>query len=79
MNSDLHDPVNNPRHYTTHPSGINCIDVVEHMTFNKGNAMKYLWRAGQKENEIEDLEKAIWYTQREIQKIKKENDSNTSK
>lgn len=38
------DPVNHPAHYTSHPAGVECIDVVEHMTFNVGNAVKYLWR-----------------------------------
>lgn len=43
-----HDAVNHPSHYTSHPSGIECIDVVRHMTFNIGNAIKYMWRAGLK-------------------------------
>jgi Protein of unknwon function (DUF3310) len=60
--------VDHPRHYNAHPSGIECIDVVEHMTFNVGNAVKYLWRAGVKsEDPIEDLQKAAWYIQREIE------------
>ena len=42
----MNDPVNHPKHYTSDPSGVECIDVVEHRTFNVGNAMKYLWRAG---------------------------------
>ena len=42
------DPVNHPKHYTSHPSGVECITVVEHMTFNVGNAVKYCWRAGLK-------------------------------
>lgn len=43
------DPVNNPKHYTSHKSGIECIEITRHMTFNIGNAIKYLWRNGQKD------------------------------
>lgn len=63
----MHDPVNHPKHYTNHPSGIEAIQITEHMSFCLGNAMKYLWRADLK-NGIEDLEKAAWYIQREIEK-----------
>lgn len=63
-----HDPVNSPRHYTAHPSGIECIDVTEHFSFNVGNAIKYLWRADFKGAPIEDLKKAAWYVAREIAK-----------
>lgn len=66
-----HDPVNHPKHYTSHPSGIECIDVVEHLNFCRGNAIKYIWRAGEKGKEIEDLEKAAWYIQREIERLEK--------
>ncbi len=69
--------VNSPPHYTSHPSGIEAIDICEHTGFNVGSAMKYLWRAGLKFDTIEDLEKAQWYLNREIQKRKKEADGNT--
>ena len=67
------DPVNHPKHYQA-PSGIECIDIVRHRNFDIGNAIKYLWRAGLKqdadktpiEKQIEDLRKAIWYIQDEI-------------
>lgn len=62
------DPVNHPKHYTEHPSGIECIQITEHMGFNLGNAVKYIWRADLKDNAIQDLEKAVWYIQREINK-----------
>jgi len=62
------DTVNHPKHYNSHPSGVECITVVEHMTFNIGNAIKYLWRADHK-NGIEDLKKAAWYVQREIERV----------
>ena len=64
-----HDPVNHPKHYTQHPSGVECIDIVEHMNFNLGNAIKYIWRAGDKGDIIEDLRKAAWYLNREIARL----------
>jgi uncharacterized protein DUF3310 len=65
------DMVNHPPHYTVHPSGVECITIVEHMGFNIGNAMKYLWRADEKGNALEDLQKAAWYVQREIERRQK--------
>lgn len=62
------DNVNHPTHYTSHPSGIECIDVTRHMGFNLGNAFKYIWRADLKGNSVEDLEKAVWYLQDELSK-----------
>ena len=64
------DPVNQPSHYTSHPSGIECIQITEHMGFCTGNAVKYIWRADLKDNAIQDLEKAKWYSEREIAKRK---------
>lgn len=72
MTDTDHDPVNHPAHYTSHPSGVECIQVVEHMGFNLGNAIKYIWRADEKGNAIEDLRKAAWYVQREIDKRERE-------
>ena len=66
------DPVNHPPHYTSHPSGVECVDVAEHYGFNVGNAIKYLWRAGLKGDALEDLRKAEWYVRREIQKRERE-------
>jgi hypothetical protein len=60
------DAVNHPPHYNAHPSGIECIDVVEHMNFNLGNAIKYIWRCSLKGDAIEDLRKAAFYIAREI-------------
>lgn len=65
------DAVNHPTHYNAHPAGIECIDVVEHMGFNVGNAIKYLWRADHKGAPIQDLEKARWYIDREIARRQK--------
>ena len=63
--------VDHPSHYNKHPSDIECIDVIEHFNFSIGSALKYIWRAGLKPgaDHIEDLEKAIWYLNREIQRI----------
>jgi len=76
--------VNHPKHYNQHPSGIECIEIVQYYDFCLGNAIKYIWRAGLKYDEskyqtkediaeakIEDLRKAIWYLEREIDLIEK--------
>jgi hypothetical protein len=63
------DNVNHPRHYTKHPSGVECIQITEHMGFNLGNAVKYIWRADLKGKQVEDLKKAVWYINREIERI----------
>lgn len=64
----MSDPIN-PDHYRGHPSGVECIDVIEHMPANIANAVKYLWRCDAKHPDpIEDLRKAEWYVQREIQR-----------
>lgn len=62
------DPVDHPKHYTQHPSGIEAIEITEGFNFCVGNAIKYLWRAGLKDDTIQDLRKAIWYIEREIQR-----------
>lgn len=78
INLDKVDMVNHPPHYTQHPSGVECIDITRHYCFSIGNAIKYLWRAGlkkdasleDKQKEIEDLEKAIFYIKDRIKQIK---------
>lgn len=62
----MSETVDHPRHYTSHPSGVECITIVEHMGFNVGNAIKYLWRADEKGAALVDLQKAAWYVNREI-------------
>ena len=64
------DAVNNPKHYNAHPSGIECIELTRHMSFNRGNALKYIWRAGLKENKTQDVEKAKWYLLDEFNNMK---------
>lgn len=72
MNKPKHDPVNHPKHYTSHPSGVECITITRHMSFNLGNALKYIWRADLKDASVEDLQKAIFYLNDEI-KLRTEN------
>jgi len=62
------DNINHPKHYTDHASGIECIQITEHMSFTLGNVIKYVWRADLKGNSIDDLKKARWYLDREIAK-----------
>lgn len=70
-NDTQYDQVNHPKHYTSDPSGVECIEITRHRNFNIGNAMKYLWRAGLKDSdaEVQDLEKAVWYIQDEIKRL----------
>jgi hypothetical protein len=70
MTKPKFDDVNKPKHYNSHPSGIQCIEITRHMNFNVGNAIKYLWRTDHK-NGIQDLEKAAWYIQDEIARLKR--------
>ena len=65
----MNDNVNHPKHYNSHPSGVDCIEITEHMNFCLGNAVKYIWRASLKGKEVEDLRKARWYIDREISRI----------
>jgi hypothetical protein len=66
------DLVNHPPHYTQHPSGVECIQITEHLNFCLGNAVKYIWRRGEKDDEIQDLKKAAWYINREIARLEKQ-------
>lgn len=70
------DPVNSPAHYNLSPARcrccgerIECIDITKHMDFPRGSAMKYIWRAGLKGDEIEDLQKAIKYLEFDIERL----------
>lgn len=75
------DSVNQPSHYSKHPSGVYCIDIARHYCFSIGNAIKYLWRAGlkkdallsDKQKEVEDLKKAIWYINDRIKQLENGN------
>jgi len=63
------DMVNHPVHYTSHPSGVEVIEITEHMGFCLGNAIKYIMRSELKGNQVQDLKKAIWYINREISRL----------
>ena len=62
--------VKHPKHYNENPSGVECIDVIQHMNWCCGSAIKYIWRADHKNNDIEDLEKAIFCLNQEIKRRK---------
>jgi len=72
------DKVNHPSHYTSHPSGIECIEITRHMSYNLGNALKYIWRCDLKYDAVEDLEKAIFYLKDEIEKRNKKTSAPTT-
>ena len=67
-----HDPIN-PSHYQSHPSGVECITITEHLGFLDGNAVKYIWRAPNRplEQRLTDLKKARWYVDREIARLER--------
>lgn len=77
------DNVNHPEHYSylKELCGIEVIDITRHLDFDLGNAIKYILRAGRKqdsaisdvEKEIEDLRKAIWYINDKINQLSKIN------
>ena len=71
MNDTMHDRVNHPSHYTGFSHGAEVIDITENLNYNRGNAIKYLARAGRKDSasELEDLMKARWYVNREIARL----------
>lgn len=73
MTSSNYEYIDHPPHYNEHPSGVECIDIVEHFGFNLGAAIKHIWRAGLKPgtSHEQDIRKAIWYLEREIERIKK--------
>jgi hypothetical protein len=64
-----HDPVNKPKHYVSSASGIECIEISEKLSFNLGNAFKYVFRRNDKENALQDVLKAEWYLKREIGRL----------
>ena len=63
------DPVARPRHYNTHPSGVECITVAKWHSFAVGSALKYLWRAGKKGPALKDLRKAAQFLAFEIERV----------
>lgn len=73
LEAEKADPVNRPAHYIS--AGIESIDVIEAfgLSFQAGNAIKYILRAGRKDpaKHLEDLEKAVWYIKREAERVAK--------
>ena len=71
QSEDPNERVDHPRHYNQHPSGIETIELIEHLPCNLANAVKYLWRCGLKQSEtpLRDLQSARWYTQRESERV----------
>ncbi|MFJ4474862.1 DUF3310 domain-containing protein [Streptomyces xanthochromogenes] len=70
LSSKSNDPVNNPPHYAGgYSNGAEVIDIAEVLPYNRGAAVKYLARAGKKDNEIQDLQKALWHIKREIERM----------
>ena len=68
----MNDPVTHPKHYTDNPKGIELIDMIGHLPFTRGAAIKYIYRAGKKggpDTELQDLKKALWFIQREITEL----------
>ena len=78
--SAVMDNVNNPRHYNSHPSGVECKEIIRHMNFNLGSAIKYIWRTGLKSADtgIEDLQKAVSCIQDEIKRLEDWGNDTTS-
>lgn len=75
----MSDSVEHPPHYTSDPSGVECLQITRHRNFNVGNAFKYLWRAGLKDGatDIEDLQKARFYIDDEIKRLQELNPPTT--
>lgn len=65
------DVVHHPSHYTSHPSGIEVIEITRHESFLRGNVLKYVLRAPHKGKELEDLRKAQAYLAWEIERVAK--------
>ena len=72
QSEDPNERVAHPRWYNGHPSNVECIELIEHLSGNLCNAVKYIWRCGLKATEtpLRDLKSALWYTEREQQRIK---------
>lgn len=70
-----YEKVEHPAHYNAHPSGVECIDIIEHFPHNIGAAIKYCWRAGLKPDAkaLTDLKKAAFYINREVARLQQPN------
>ncbi len=56
----------NPRHYSVHPSGVQCIEISRWLSADLAQAFQYVWRCGQKDDPVQDLKKAIWFIEDEM-------------
>lgn len=79
MNQDDYNPISKPLHYNVHPSGVEPIQITEHMNFLLGNVIKYILRAEYKGKHLEDLKKAAWYLDREIARLEAQQNSSNQK
>lgn len=78
--NEKYEKVNHPKHYNSHPSGVECVDIIKYMDTPTGNVIKYLWRLGLKpeegytqfEKDLEDAEKARWWIDIKIGMIKEQ-------
>ena len=68
------DQVNHPNHYGGEDNPFEAIKIIEHydLGFHLGNVLKYILRAGKKDETIQELKKAQWYLERKIQTLEKE-------
>ena len=65
--------IHHPKHYTDHPSGVECVHIAEAFNYNLGNVIKYVWRAGLKtQDPLQDLQKAAKYIEFEIERVQRE-------
>lgn len=70
QSEDPNEQVDHPRHYNQHQSGVETIEIIEHLPANLSHAVKYVWRCGLKSSSapIRDLQSALWYVDREIER-----------
>ena len=66
--------VTNPKHYNSHPSGVEAIKILRHFPANIYAAMKYLWRQEHK-NGVEDMKKSIWHIADQIDLVEGNSDN----
>ena len=80
MQKQQFDEIQKSEHYNSHPSGVECIEIIRHENLNCGNAIKYIWRRGEKDDTLEgmikDLKKAAYYVNDEIKRLEKIRESN---
>jgi len=55
-----------PSHYRSHPSGVECIEISKHLSGCLAQSFQYLWRCGQKDDPVQELEKAMWFIEVEL-------------